>query len=169
MENFRSGLRTDSPIREVSNGDGGRYVQIEISDPRLIEFVAKWGLVANKTLSLCFPNIPEEYIPAFIRGYFDGDGTVYWRKNRKAEIVCRFISGSPEFLTGLQLALESHGINTRKAYRNGQSNAYVLPLSSAKQNICAFATLIYKKASVFLERKRSKFDLLYQDEMKWEE
>jgi hypothetical protein len=164
LENFKDGLKIDNPIREFIN-DGKPYTQIEINDKFLVNILSQWGIVENKTLSLIFPSISTPYLSSFIRGYFDGDGTVYWRHRKyptytSSQIVCRFISGSLNFLSRLAEALTEQGIRTRSLYKNGNSNAYVLPLSSVKSNISNFASFIYQDASVFLSRKRSQFDLL---------
>lgn len=43
------------------------------------------GITPRKSLTLKFPkNIPSEFIPHFIRGYFDGDGSVDIRKPTKS-------------------------------------------------------------------------------------
>ncbi len=34
------------------------------------------GVIANKSLTVPFPNVPEKYLASFIRGVIDGDGSV---------------------------------------------------------------------------------------------
>ena len=51
----------------------------------------KLGVVERKSLILTFPTeqqVPKHLMPHFIRGYFDGDGSVYKQKqgNTKIEI-----------------------------------------------------------------------------------
>jgi hypothetical protein len=168
LENFRAGLQTNSPIKETKVKDGSRYVRFEVNSERLIRVLAAWGIVQNKSLVLPFPDMTDEYLPAFIRGYFDGDGTIYWRlrpqhSGKYPQPVCRFISGSLKFLSGLEMALNSFGVATLSLYRNGKSNAYHLPLSNAKQNLRRFASLLYDGATVALERKRNAFMPLLRD------
>ena len=38
------------------------------------------GIISNKSLTVPFPNVPEEYLASFVRGVIDGDGWV--GKNR---------------------------------------------------------------------------------------
>ena len=40
------------------------------------EDLAALGIVANKSLSVPFPNVPEEFLSSFVRGVIDGDGWV---------------------------------------------------------------------------------------------
>lgn len=43
----------------------------------------KWNIVPGKTYKKqCIPNIKKEYVADFIRGYFDGDGSVWFQKDR---------------------------------------------------------------------------------------
>jgi intein-encoded DNA endonuclease-like protein len=49
----------------------------------MVADLEKWGCVENKTFKLNFPDfISEELIPHFIRGYFDGDGSVFLHKQK---------------------------------------------------------------------------------------
>lgn len=45
--------------------------------------LSKHGCVPNKSLILKFPTtLPNELVNDFIRGYFDGDGSVYINNKR---------------------------------------------------------------------------------------
>lgn len=50
--------------------------KVSINDSTMVEDLCKYGCVPNKTNIISIPNIPEKLMPHFIRGYFDGDGTV---------------------------------------------------------------------------------------------
>lgn len=164
LENLRDGMRTDSPVH-MENFGGYLSARLEVSGEPLTTVLAKWGIGARKSLRLVFPEtLPGAMVPAFLRGYFDGNGTAYWRhrtprdcRRLTRELVCRFVSGSPLFLEGVARRLQDHGIRTRTGWRNGTSNTNVLPLSSARENLVAFADLLYRGASVWLERKRTLF------------
>jgi len=63
---------------------GNQSYKIEISDPKIIEDVQKWGVVERKTLAAKFPvELPQEYWKDFIRGIFDGDGCVHLSKDKR--------------------------------------------------------------------------------------
>jgi hypothetical protein len=53
----------------------------------------------NKSLTIKFPEIPKEYLPDFIRGYFDGDGCIMRLKNNRVNSA--FTCGSKDFLVKL--------------------------------------------------------------------
>ncbi len=61
-----------------------------------------------------FPKIPRQYLPDFIRGYFDGDGSVFYTtyihtktKKPRTELRSNFTSGNPKILGDLQNILGS--------------------------------------------------------------
>lgn len=58
------------------------------------------GCIQNKTYEgLKFPDVPKEYIADFIRGFFDGDGSIYISKNSKYNKAhFKIVSSSKDFL-----------------------------------------------------------------------
>jgi hypothetical protein len=56
-----------------------------------------------------FPKIPSKYLPDFIRGFFDGDGSVFYvtyihtkTKKPRTELRSNFTAGNSKFLESLQ-------------------------------------------------------------------
>ena len=168
---LKEGLCADAPVQYLPNG-GYPAAQLILRDEALVQALIQWGVTPNKSKTLSWPeSLPDTLAPAYIRGYFDGDGTVYHRQRRSAnsrwrETVCRFISGSVPFLTRLADELSQRGIQVRKIYRNQKSNTYVLPLSGTRSNLIAFAALMYEGSSVALERKRAVFETLREQSRK---
>lgn len=162
IRNFQHGLKATGSVLIGANKYGG-VASLNIYNQQLIDALAKWGVGPGKTLTMAWPaQLPPSLVPAYIRGYFDGDGTIYQRhriaSGRKwTETVCRFISGNVPFLEALQQELQRRGVETRSIYRNQQSNAFVLPLSSRRENLLAFVDLIYHDCTVCLGRKRALF------------
>lgn len=72
---------------------------ITIQSSDLSDWFIKMGCVPRKSLILKFPKIPEQYLPDFIRGCIDGDGTVYIgkSKNNHNEYSCSLSGASLNF------------------------------------------------------------------------
>ena len=71
---------SDKLVREVKRKyrDGSsKMYEIKFSDEIFTNNLISNGILINKTFTLDFPNIDEEFISHYIRGYLDGDGTVY--------------------------------------------------------------------------------------------
>lgn len=161
LRDLQLGLKTKVPVT-LYNGQRN-VAKLIIYSQELVTALAKWGIVSKKTLTMPWPTqLPASVIPAFIRGYFDGDGTIFHRHRSISgttwtETICRFISGSIPFLEGLQQELSTRGVQTLKIYRNQKGNAFFLPVSTRRENLLAFANLIYTGQTVCLERKRTLF------------
>jgi len=106
------------PPRETVFPDGKVYRSSEsfylrIGSRKMFADLKRIGLTPNKSKTVKLPKIlPDEYLRHFIRGYFDGDGCVCFRKMKgkiKKLIVKKltviFTCGSRTFLEELDNAL----------------------------------------------------------------
>ena len=115
------------------------------------------GCVPNKSLTLTFPSInifkDSLLIKHFIRGYFDGDGSLSFYKNIKSVSPNISILGTKEFLEKLSNIL---GIPTRlskqKRYKH---NTWTLYFN--KESALKFLSNIYDDSSVYLDRKYNRY------------
>jgi hypothetical protein len=67
-----------------------------INSKEIKKDLEKLGILANKSLTVPFPDVPGEYLPSFVRGVIDGDGWV-----QKTGYVMNITSGSLRFSEGL--------------------------------------------------------------------
>jgi len=103
-------------LKEVADEMSSTYPIYFNKNCRFISFVSK-EMVADikcrggserKSLICSFPTIPSQYLPDFIRGYFDGDGCVYKIKNKKSfSYRSTFVSGSSKFIYSLHSILKN--------------------------------------------------------------
>ena len=92
----------------------------------------KLGLHERKSLNMIFPNIPEEYTRHFIRGCWDGDGSIFFDKDK---LVASYVTGSKKFIERLVQELHKIGIFRRgPSYRLEKSGRRVrLPITNETQ------------------------------------
>jgi hypothetical protein len=139
---------------------------LQIGSKMICTKLAGLGIFQNKSLAIKFPEVPAEFLGGFVRGYFDGDGCVsfkrYWRKDRgrwKYQLTARFTSGSRRFLKGLWVALADHikGGDLKEKERGWE-------LVFGQHDAVAIFALIYDNvpAELFLERKRKIFEEAFQ-------
>lgn len=84
--------------------------QFSIMDKKIAEDLKKIGCVPNKTYEdFHFPNISKQYYKDFIRGYFDGDGSIYYSNSSKKYILSWV--GNKTFLTELKNILGKEKIS----------------------------------------------------------
>lgn len=128
---------------------------------KLVKDLERFGVVPRKSLIVKFPKVPQEYLPDFIRGVFDGDGSVFFDKRRsRSPLRANFVSGSKDFIEGLQEALEYLGMPKRTIYKqktkNGWSYMFIYDHEDSTKLFC----ILYKNAQdggLFLERKYRRF------------
>ncbi|HEV7449520.1 MAG TPA: LAGLIDADG family homing endonuclease [Candidatus Paceibacterota bacterium] len=74
------------------------------------------GFVQNKANRVALPAIPSPHLSHYLRGYFDGDGNVYFKKHFAKDrgkerwvFNCRFTSGSLAYLQDLHILTREKG------------------------------------------------------------
>lgn len=123
--------------------------RLSIRDKKMVEDLRKYNCIPNKSyIEFDFPNIPEEYYYDFIRGYFDGDGSIYFT-NKK--YIISFV-GNKKFLTTLKKILDKENISL---CQNSKSKiTYDLKISG-KKDIQRILHLMYDNSTedIRLNRK----------------
>jgi hypothetical protein len=114
LENVRTHLKSTRPIRKkVQSYDKTKHIySFDFYRKKMRDDLQKLGLIQRKSLTMKFPNVPEEYMRHFIRGCWDGDGSVYIGKNNK--INASYVSGSKDFIERLAHELHKIGICRKK-------------------------------------------------------
>lgn len=115
------------------------------------------GVVQNKSFILKFPTcVKEEYMSHFIRGYFDGNGSVCENKKQKS-VRCNFTTASEDFAIDLMNWLINNGI---RCYITRYRNILQCNIRGLK-NVEEFRKLLYKDSTIYLDRKFDRFNYLY--------
>ena len=140
----------------VDHRTGKRYRRCSLSVTSKIVFRDLYviGLRPRKSkLDLPFPNVPDEYLSHFVRGYFDGDGCMY--SGGRSQL---FFYGHRSFLIGLrQNLLESLSIGNSSVCPHCKYQ-YVITWS-VKEDIEQFYNWFYENnVGMFLKRKKLKFE-----------
>lgn len=127
--------------------------QFSIKDKQLHEDLIKWGCIPQKSLKLqTIPNIPRNYVSHFLRGYFDGDGSLHWVKATNNYRIS--FLGTSEFLADVQKETGTQQISLQP----GTGKAYVLQISGRKQVIRVLEYLYQDSTELIrLDRKYEKY------------
>ena len=116
-----------------------------------------------------FPNLPYNILASFIRGYFDGDGSIvlsHTKHNTYGQVS--FTSGSKDFLVGLQDALFNIFDIKSTLYDDGHQNTHTMTLKVTKRKeIDKLFDIMYRDADIYLERKYLKFKELNNNPLKY--
>jgi hypothetical protein len=120
------------------------------------------GCFPRKSLTLQFPTsdqVPDHLLPHFIRGYFDGDGSITRIKGKNRQTVIFSIVSSGPFIDGLiQCLSDRFGCHMQK-----RSHGKVFyAVSSSRRDAKRFYGAVYANANIWLRRKRDRFEDLCQ-------
>ena len=111
----------------------------------------KYNMIVNKSLTLEFPrNIPKKYLPDFIRGFFDGDGSI----NKGQSHIELSICCSKPFGISLQQILKDNQINI-SLYKHG--SIFRLRSGNSKELLKFFNLIYYQNTVLKLTRKYKLF------------
>jgi Mor family transcriptional regulator len=115
--------------------------------------------ITKKTIRSAYPNISEEADNHFIRGLFDGDGCIYFKKRNGKNRATFKLTGSKKLLKKVQEKLSKiKGVKKGSLTKQKNKNCWELNYEGIPQTI-KIANWLYKGANtLYLNRKKKKFD-----------
>ena len=108
--------------------------------------------------NLHIPNISEELIPHFIRGYFDGDGgcTLNTQKSKVQKRVYIYSASLP-LINEIEDFMKSKGIIFNNIIQSGK-NIPVYKSTPSTKSYSNYYNFLYNNATIFMQRKKEVFD-----------
>lgn len=137
----------------------GRHYKLIITRKKMVDDLKKLGLTYNKTLILnerIFDCVPDEFIPAFMHGYFDGDGCFTKLKSGYKQFS---LLGNKEFLSKFKRLLKEFDIECSDIKHDKRTKQTYFFYGSMSRTVDKWIDLFYSgdnKSSDFLERKYQK-------------
>lgn len=141
---------------------------LQIGSKTFVSKLKKFGIIQNKSLVIRMPkDVPEKHLGHFIRGYFDGDGCIYFRKHQSKDrsnprwvLMLRFTSGSKKLLLDIQHRLAKY---TSGGFITNNGAHWDLVYSHRDCRI--IGKLLYRRmqSNLFLARKHKT----YQEILSW--
>lgn len=150
LKKFQKDLESNYPYFYV---DANNTVGVCVGSSKMCRDLAKYGCVMNKTFEIYYPEIPDELAHHFIRGYFDGDGSVHINpeKGRYMFDIC----GREEFLLDIQDKLISNlGLNKTKLAKTRSIHSIRY---GGRHQLMKILNWIYKDSTIYLDRKYESY------------
>lgn len=145
--------RTISIRKKKKDSHKTQYI-LRISSNQLCSDLAKYYVTPRKTGNEKLPEIPEKYFGDYLRGLFDGDGSIVFRRREEKRCYTAKVSicsASHSFLLDINSKLNNIG----NIYID--SSWYVLSIQS-KNSISNIYDIMYSNKDSFrLTRKYNKF------------
>lgn len=170
LEKIKKAMKSNKRIGvyKKTNGYSDKSIEYKLAfcSNQLVSDLEKWGCVENKTFKLKFPDfLNEDLIPHFIRGYFDGDGSVYLHaqktNNKEYQILGAQFAGIYDFLNEMIKHFNFLNEDEKCLYQDTrkETDCWRIQLNS---NIRALKLYhyMYKDCpnDICLSRKRNKFE-----------
>lgn len=161
LEHFKKDLNSTYPIRQDTsrnNKNPNHQIQViqSLRSEKTVQDLIALGCIPKKSLVLTFPTVkqvPVHLIPHFIRGYFDGDGSISYNKHQNAYHIS-FV-GTESFIKDLHKYLPYGSIAQDKR----KTNSWYLNIGGNLQVIKVYHYL-YDNAERYMKRKYDKFQEL---------
>lgn len=150
-------FKTDKPIyvRQKIKNTHNNIVALELSSSHMIKSIKKFGIIENKTFKVKFPkDINCLFYSDFIRGYFDGHGSISFDEKKKNFRVA--INGTSDFCAMLKdIILQELNINI--SVLNCKNDKLKICTLGGNIKVKKFLDFIYKDANFYIVRKRNTY------------
>lgn len=169
LRKFNKSLNGNYPItfrdRECAistNDKTHRLCWIRIYSINMANDLIDHGVISDKTYTMQLPQLCDDLMPHFIRGFFDGDGSIFNHKNKDKDSDVRSCCYSVSFLFLEQLRsyLYKQGINSylyiSKKSDGKYKDLYRLEIAG-NEYTNKFLQYIYDNSNIYLDRKYDKY------------
>ena len=153
LEKIKEALEAEVPIAKSTRNT----CKFSISNARIFKKLIEYGIPEiDKTHLMKWPSrLPAEFYAPFIRGVFDGDGSVWFSEN---SLRSSFL-GTADLLEGIKNVLPFPTDTISINYRgNAPKGADVYAFKLGPQHSLRLFEWLYADATIFSERKRKKFE-----------
>ena len=166
LEKIRKAMQSNHPIKEVKrtnpyNKTDRRIltlVELMIGSVELVKPLFNMGLTTNKTYTLngdILKYVPKYLMRDFLRGYFDGDGNVFFGRRYNSGYKYNInICGNEDFLLK---SFQTYFPSNNKLYKDLYSKQCYVWKISQKDKVRDFMHYLYYNSSIFLQRKYNEY------------
>lgn len=157
IEKFLEATESNYKTREYyTKQKSGRYTPMDrllVSSPELCSNLIRHGVTPRKSSTLRFPNIPQHLERHFVRGIFDGNGCVSGDSVRMCVCLC----GTFDIVEkSKQIIAENSKAKINFPIKG--NDFFCTTKIGGRNQVMAAYHIFYDDATVFLDRKKRKFE-----------
>lgn len=164
LRNIRRALHSNYAMSKKPSSTPGHFgFQLQIPRSNIAADLIRLGVYPRKTYHLDPIAVPKKYFRDFVRGFFDGDGTVFMMKiNGVPQIKAKFLSTSRSFLTDLanrlssSLQIPQKTIHARRPTERRMAQYHIDFYIDDCRKLSQF--MYGHRPTIYLPRKRKIFD-----------
>lgn len=161
IEKIKKVLDYAGPIHGKIRKDNKVSYSLRICDITIFKDLQKLNITERKSLTFNPPPMPQKLIRHFIRGYFDGDGSVSFRNSKyPSRLVTDFYTASRKmarFLHQIARSILKDDYKGKISIRNTNQKTKYYAIRIGHNASVKIFTYMYKQADLYLERKYKKF------------
>ena len=159
---FLNDIESNHPIK-CGTDNNSNFCQVSVNSNTMVKRLFELGCDNKKTFKIRLPDLPLNLMNHFVRGYFDGDGSVCKIKGKWDSVS---IAGNQNFIESLKKYLLKYNICKNNIYTQGKIK--ILKLTNIS-DIIKFKKFIYNDDTISLDRKKNKFNDVIGDFVSKEE
>jgi len=162
LEKVRAQMGSTALIRfHEKRGVAGALYTLRIDNAAVCADLRQLGVTPRKSLTITFPPMPTHVMRDFVRGCWDGDGSVYW-SGTPLRPSASFISGSKVFVQDLVkhlvgLGLPDRTIHIRNPAKSSEHRSYSFRFTGRDCALLYHVLYDNVDESICLSRKRDRF------------
>ena len=161
LQAIQKDTKSNRPLEYRINNNGTPCCKFKVWSASWKQDLQKYNIVPDKTLTLLPPTLLHpKYRIDFIRGFFDGDGSVYLHEKKRpyVQIDC----ASKPMIEWIRDELNNLGISTNSFYTMNinNKNFYRLVYNSKNNVQQIYNAFYHNKANLYLVRKKNIMDII---------
>ena len=157
LELIKEELGAESNILDYETSNWYMVSEFSFTSQKIKQKLTEYNIVPGKTETFTFPiNLSKKYWIDFIRGYFDGDGSV--GTAGPSAIRWQICSHRPQVLeTIVEFLFEEYGVPKVSVQKNKHGNSFLYTIQYSNNSTRKIFQIIYTPNSLYLPRKFEKF------------
>lgn len=164
LKKIKDIVQSTRPLDFYTTQQGRDTVKFQVWSAAWKKDLAVYNIVPNKTFTLKPPTfLKQSLYKDYIRGYFDGDGSVYYRNNDYAQCNWEIIGASKEIIVWIRefLATE-YGIVNNKILTSTLDSGVIIYKTTygGKEKLLKIYNTLYYPNCLTLQRKKEKIETI---------
>ncbi len=164
---FKNDIESENPILygkcKKDENKYTEYTNLAIVSDILFNDLYNLGCKPGKTYNLeKLPNIDNLLLPHFIRGFFDGDGSIYKIKNKYIRYGFSIV-GTSNFINNLNNYLSNELSIKFGLYKDKRSKDLYSMRTTKRKELIKLYNYLYNNATRYLKRKKDIFENLLKE------
>lgn len=152
LNKFQQAIGSDYKI-QIKKVNESKAAQLKINSTEMCKDLIALGVIPRKSIVCTMPYIHNDLIRHFIRGYFDGDGSVHLTLGEKVNKQFSICGGQP-----MLREINKHLNITLRDLKRG-NDLFIIETGN-KDDMLRLYNYLYDEATVYLQRKKRNFDLI---------